>query len=63
MGLDKKLEDYLVFILLLFYNYEYDKREYLKFKKKFEGLVFFFFLLFYVVGCNWERGRGGKMIF
>lgn len=63
MGLDKKLEDYLVFILLLFYNYEYDKREYLKLKKKFEGLVFFFFLLFYVVGCNWERGRGGEMIF
>lgn len=36
MGLDKKLEDYLVFILLLFYNYEYDKSEYLKLKKKFE---------------------------
>lgn len=60
MGLDKKLEDYLVFILLLFYNYEYDKREYLKLKKKFEGLVFFFFCCFMWLVVIWKGEGVGK---
>lgn len=63
MGPDKKLEDHLASILSSFYNYEHDKREHLKFKKKSEGPAPSLSLLLHVAGCNWERGRGGKMIF
>lgn len=37
MGPDKKLEDHLASILSSFYNYEHDKREHLKLKKKVWG--------------------------
>lgn len=63
MGPDKKLEDHLASILSSFYNYEHDKREHLKLKKRSEGPAPSLSLLLHVAGCNWERGRGGKMIF